>query len=108
MLGCVLLRLLTVAGSVALAACGGAPARGGLDPHGVSRPVEAGTSEPCASPLARVSEGREVGRVRSPMLTEVSGVVASRAQPGLLWVHDDSGTGAILFAIDLQGHLLAQ
>ena len=111
MLGSVLLRLLTVAGSVALTACGGAPARDELDPRGVataSRPVEAGTSDACPSPLARVSEGREVGRVRSPMLTEVSGVVASRAQPGLLWVHDDSGTGAILFAIDLEGHLLAQ
>lgn len=88
-----LLGIAILAGGVA--ACGGrAPAA--LD-------AERSTSR-CAS----FAPGREVGRVTSPMLDEISGVVASRAQPGVLFVHDDSGTGALVFAIDLEGTLLGQ
>lgn len=45
----------------------------------------------------------EVGRVRDPRLTEISGVVASRAHPGVLWVHNDSGDSARLFALAADG-----
>jgi hypothetical protein len=43
------------------------------------------------------------GTFRSPRLTESSGVVVSRAHPGILWTHNDSGDGPYLYATDLQG-----
>ncbi len=41
------------------------------------------------------------------MLREVSGVVASRNNPGVLWVHNDSGDAARVFALDTKGRHLA-
>lgn len=38
-----------------------------------------------------------------PALREISGIVASRRNPGLYWVHNDSGDGARLAAIDREG-----
>lgn len=46
------------------------------------------------------------GVVSSPEIDEASGVVRSRTQE-LLWVHNDSGDSARLFAIGLDGSLLA-
>lgn len=43
------------------------------------------------------------GTFRSPRLTESSGVVVSRAHPGILWTHNDSGDGPYLYATDLHG-----
>ena len=40
---------------------------------------------------------------RSPRVTESSGVVVSRAHPGVLWTHNDSGDGPYLYATDLKG-----
>jgi hypothetical protein len=37
-------------------------------------------------------------------VTESSGVVASRANPGIYWTHNDSGDGPILYAFDRYGH----
>jgi hypothetical protein len=41
----------------------------------------------------------------SGTLTEISGVEASRRNPGVLWVHDDSGHGAIVVALRSDGAL---
>jgi len=41
----------------------------------------------------------------SGTLTEISGVEASRRNPGVLWVHDDSGHGAIVVALRADGAL---
>ncbi|MGE0431818.1 MAG: putative Ig domain-containing protein [Planctomycetota bacterium] len=38
-------------------------------------------------------------------LTEVSGMVASRHNPGTFWVHDDSGAGPEFYAIDAAGNI---
>lgn len=38
---------------------------------------------------------------------EVSGIVASRTYPGVIWLHNDSGSGAALIAIDENGKHLA-
>ena len=38
-----------------------------------------------------------------PALVEASGLVASRAQPGLLWAHNDSGGAPEVFAIGEDG-----
>lgn len=37
--------------------------------------------------------------------SEISGLAASRRNPGILWVHDDSGAEAVLHAIDASGAL---
>lgn len=43
------------------------------------------------------------GRFHSPRVTESSGVAVSRAHPGVLWTHNDSGDGPYLYATDLRG-----
>ena len=53
-----------------------------------------------------VGEPRELGTVESAALTEASGVVESRRSPGVLWSHNDSGSGAALFAMSTDGQLL--
>jgi hypothetical protein len=40
---------------------------------------------------------------QSPRVIESSGVAASRAHPGILWTHNDSGDGPYLYATDLTG-----
>src|SRR5436190_17876614 len=40
---------------------------------------------------------------QSPRLVESSGVAVSRAYPGVLWTHNDSGDGPYLYATDLRG-----
>jgi hypothetical protein len=40
---------------------------------------------------------------QSPRLVESSGVAVSRAFPGVLWTHNDSGDGPYLYATDLRG-----
>jgi hypothetical protein len=42
----------------------------------------------------------QLGQASDQRLKEVSGIVASRANPGLLWVHNDSGNAPELFLID--------
>ena len=57
---------------------------------------------------ARGGEPVQVGTLADPALVEVSGVVASRRHPGVLWVHNDSGDSARLFAIDETGARLGE
>ncbi|HEV8381258.1 MAG TPA: hypothetical protein VGQ29_06730 [Gemmatimonadales bacterium] len=40
---------------------------------------------------------------QAPRLVESSGVAVSRAYPGVLWTHNDSGDGPYLYATDLRG-----
>lgn len=47
----------------------------------------------------------EVGRFTSRKIVECSGLVASRKNPGILWVHNDSGDAARLFAVRENGAL---
>ena len=43
------------------------------------------------------------GVFQRPGLRESSGVAASRAHPGLLWTHNDSGDGPFIYATDTAG-----
>ena len=43
------------------------------------------------------------GAFANRRLTESSGVVASRAHPGVLWTHNDSGDEGFIYATDLTG-----
>ena len=55
----------------------------------------------CATP----AEPETVAVVRSSDLDEISGIAESRAQPGVYFVHNDSGDTARFFAIDGTGAL---
>ena len=50
--------------------------------------------------------GRQVGKVQTKLITEASGIVASRKNPGILWVHNDSGNSARIYALNFEGELL--
>ena len=44
-----------------------------------------------------------VGRLQAPGLGELSGLAASRRNPGLLWAHNDSGDGPLLYCLTPSG-----
>ncbi len=48
-----------------------------------------------------------LGKVDSPLITEASGLAASRCNDGILYTHNDSGDSARVFAIDHHAHLVA-
>ncbi len=56
-----------------------------------------------AAALCAARPDEPAGTLAEPDLVEVSGIVASRSQPGVLWAHNDSGGGAELFAVGLDG-----
>lgn len=68
----------------------------------------------CGAPLAPApvpgsSTGwRVVGTLRDERIDELSGVVASRRQPDVLWVHNDSGDRPRVFAIGTDGATRAE
>jgi hypothetical protein len=102
---------LLVAGAVALAmvACGDdspAPANTGPSPAAAAAAAKRKRALPpaiCRGPL-RVTV---TGTVASPQATELSGLVASRRQPGVLWSHNDSGDRARVFGLRADGSVVA-
>jgi hypothetical protein len=54
---------------------------------------------------AFASAGETTGTIASDQLVEISGLVASRANDGILWAHNDSGDTARVFAITTSGEL---
>lgn len=48
------------------------------------------------------------GTIANAALNEISGLAASKRNPGILWTHNDSGDTARLFAIDVKGALLGE
>jgi len=80
-----------------LAACGG----------GESSPEDSRSKVPSqsAAPLCAELLPRITGRVQTTQATELSGLVASRRQAGVLWAHNDSGDSARLFALATDGRL---
>ncbi len=45
----------------------------------------------------------QTGTLQDPAITEASGIAASRINPGIYWVHNDSGDSARVFATNLSG-----
>jgi hypothetical protein len=70
----------------------------------------ASPSGPAARPpaLCGALRARVTGRVADPGANELSGLVRSRSQPGLLWSHDDSGAGPVLFGLRADGRVAAR
>ncbi len=71
-------------------------------------PAAEPADEPESTPSAcrSFTPGVVVGQL-PPELEEVSGLVASRTHPGVLWALEDSGNEAELYALDIDGALLA-
>ena len=47
--------------------------------------------------------GQSLGTLESSMIDEASGMAGSRDNPGVLWMHNDSGDSARVFATDIHG-----
>jgi hypothetical protein len=61
-------------------------------------------------PFARSAAGGQAEvllRIDDPRVVESSGLVASRRHAGVLWIHNDSGDAARLFAVGRGGRVLA-
>ncbi|GGO47123.1 TolB-like translocation protein [Streptomyces lasiicapitis] len=54
------------------------------------------------APAARADDkpGNDGFSIKDPRITESSGLVASRAHPGVYWTHNDQDKGAFLYAVD--------
>jgi hypothetical protein len=93
--------------AVGLAACGGgdAPATVGTV-AGATTTTVARKPVP-APPICGRLRTVVTGRLAAPEATEISGLVASPTQPGVLWAHNDSGDRARIFALRSDGSLIA-
>ncbi len=58
--------------------------------------------------LPMFKQAQQVARIKNPLLNEISGMAFSKRSPGTLWVVNDSGNAATLFAIDTNGNTLAE
>ena len=84
--------------------CGGEPDARGEQPARTAAAARAAARPPalCGQLRARI-----LGRVEAAAATELSGLVLSRSQRGVLWTHNDSGDSPRLLAVGLDGRLLA-
>jgi hypothetical protein len=104
---------LLVAGASLLAGCAddeptSPPSGAGIVGDGAtSEPaaVDASALEPdaLAELVCGTGEGQELGRVQNAGLLEISGLVASGKNAGVLWAHNDSGGEPAIFAIGTDG-----
>jgi hypothetical protein len=97
--------------AAAVAGCGARGARSAPPPAQVSTAARtAPPSRPAARPpsLCGRLRARVTGHVADPSANELSGLVRSHSQPGLLWSHDDSGAGPVLFGLRADGRVVAR
>jgi len=66
------------------------------------------TSVPPPPPCTEFEDATVLGNVEGALLNEVSGVAASRANADVLWVHNDSGDMARVFALRTDGGYLGE
>jgi hypothetical protein len=89
--GCAVCALVACADSETTQAAAGGTGPGGA---GGAEPI-GGAPADCPT----YAEGEERGRIEAEGLVELSGLVASRAHPGVLWAHNDSGDEPRVFAL---------
>ena len=65
------------------------------------------SATPLATKLCHGAAPKQVGKLASPQITELSGLAASRTTAGVFWAHNDSGDVPRIFAIDRSGALRA-
>ncbi len=101
------LTALVLAVVVGLAACGGGDAPA-TTTGTVARTTTSSVSElPVAPAICGRLRSVVTGRLAAPEATEISGLVISPTQPGVLWAHNDSGDRARIFALRSDGSLIA-
>lgn len=89
-----------------MAACG-ADAQDATDSANESdSQVHTETAEPALGPCDTWAKPEEVGRVADAALEEISGLAISQQNPGVLWVHEDSGGPARITALAASGETL--
>ncbi len=49
------------------------------------------------------ADPEKIGEVEDPEITETSGIAVSRNHPGTIWLHNDSGGGPFVYAVDTAG-----
>lgn len=81
-----------------MAACGAQTAPTAAD--------EAVRTDAPVCPTGAFDQPVRTGSLQAAALDEVSGIAASRRNPGILWVHNDSGDRARVYAIDATGRLI--
>ncbi len=64
----------------------------------------------CAKAEEKIEFGERIekGKVKSDEISETSGIAASRRNPGVLWIHNDSGDKARIFAINSESDYLGE
>ncbi len=60
------------------------------------------------SACPKFSDPTPVGILTDERITEVSGIAASRLNPGVFWIHEDSGSPPEIYGVSLNGVLLAR
>jgi hypothetical protein len=74
-----------------------------------TQPIEAATAVPDLPPpppadlCETYAEPTRRGVVQLDEAIEVSGIATSRDHPGVIWMHNDSGGGPVVFAVDEEG-----
>ena len=63
--------------------------------------VLTGVATVLMAPAVASAEERVLCEVTDPRLTEISGMTASALHPRVMWLHNDSGDAARLYAVDL-------
>ena len=81
-----------------------------LGPSAAPESAPSASDESAQANLAclRATSTSSTAKLASAELDEVSGIAASRVQPGVFWVHNDSGDSARVFAINLEGKVLLE
>lgn len=90
--------------ALALGACGS----GADAPRATTSTTTTRGAAPEMPALCEPLRIRVAGRIGAGAVRELSGLVRSRTQPGVLWTHNDSGDSARLFAVGDHGRLRAE
>jgi len=72
-----------------------------VTPHAPTEHVQRGDKQ--ENQTHGYGEPVQLGLIQDTAINESSGLVASRANPGLFWTHNDSGDGPFVYALDRQG-----
>jgi hypothetical protein len=101
------LAALVLGVAVGLAACGGGDAPATTGTVAATMTTTTAPKKPVAPAICGRLRTVVTGRLAAPEATEISGLVASPTQPGVLWAHNDSGDRARIFALRSDGSLIA-
>ena len=85
---------------VLAAGCGGGS--DGDDPMAAPG-ASTGARTATSTPAGNYQPATVLGTITDPGIDESSGLAASRRTPGLLWTHNDSDDGPLVYCLDLKG-----